>query len=483
MYKTPGVYIAEHDAFPNGIVSVPTAVPAFIGYTLKATSPDGADLTRTPFRISSTRDFEAAFGAPPPEQVAIDVEHHVDQRGATRAVHVTWTTTPALPSCVLPYAIQHYFANGGGPCLIHSLGAPHAPNLLDFTNAITALEAQAEPTLLVFPDAVHLAPADYAALVTAALASAGHKQDRFVIADVPEVSHDLTAIAADFRAQIAAVNASDRRFGAAYLPYLETTIPLHTTAQSVTISAFTTVVLDGKSGVVDRMPVREIAGQRMADIPADAPSYDANVQQAITAFLAQARVTLPPSAAMAGVYAMVDATRGVWKAPANVSLSSVRRPTRAMTAEQQAELNVNVTQGLSINAIREFAGQGIVVWGARTLDGNSNDWRYVSVRRFITCVEQSIALGLKAMAFERNDAATWALVETMISSFLSNLWRSGALSGATAREAFAVHVGLGRTMTALDVAVGRLRVEVMLAVVRPAEFHVITIEQMVVGVP
>jgi phage tail sheath protein FI len=481
MTHTPGIYIAEQDAFPNRIVGVPTAVPAFIGYTEKATSPDGTDVTRTPVRITSLTEYEQHFGAAPPQQVSIDVEHHVDQTGATRGVHVTWTTPHGAPSCVLPYALQLFFANGGGPCLIYSLGAPTTPTLHDFTSAVTALEASPEPTLLLFPDAVDLAPADYAALVTAALASAGRTQDRFIIADVPETSSDLASLASDFRASLVTVNPSDRKYGAAYLPYLETAIPLHTTAESVTINAFTTVVLDGKGAISARSPVPEMSHRRLADIAATTPSYCANIQLAITNFLAEATVTLPPSAAIAGVYSMMDATRGVWKAPANVSLTAVRKPTIAMTTAQQGELNVDVTHGFSLNAIREFIGQGTLVWGARTLDGNSSDWRYVSVRRFVTFVEQSIKLGLQALVFERNEAATWTSVDLMISNFLTGLWRSGALAGSTARDAFSVQVGLGSTMTAQDVAEGRMRVTVLLAVVRPAEFHVITLEQMMVG--
>ena len=479
----PGTYIEEADPRRNTIVGAPTAVPAFIGYTEKAISPEGADLTCTPVRVNSMLEYEAAFGSTPPERVSIDVEHHVDHTGRTKAVHVAWTTAPTVPACLLPYALSLFFANGGGPCLIYALGPPSTPALHDFTSAFTALEASTDPTLLVFPDAVQLNPADYGAVVAAALASAHGRQDRFVIADVPESSTDVAVVAAEFRDQMAAFDASDRKFGAAYMPFVETTIPLRTAATTVTVHTFTTVVLDAKGSTSKRTPVPEIAGRLLADIPANVPSYDTHVQQAITAFLAQARVTLPPSAAIAGVSAMVDATRGVWKAPANVSLSAVSKPTLAMTAAQQADLNVDVSQGLSINAIREFAGQGTLVWGARTLDGNSSDWRYVSVRRFITFVEQSIMPALSRLAFERNDAGTWTMVEMMITNFLTTLWRSGALAGATQREAFAVHVGLGRTMTAQDLADGRLIVEVLLAVVRPAEFHVIRLEQMVVGTP
>src|SRR3546814_8118158 len=91
---------------------------------------------------------------------------------------------------------------------------------------------------------------------------------------------------------------------------------------------------------------------------------------------------------MAGVYAAIDATRGVWKSPANVSLKYVKKPAVDIDDENQKDLNVHTT-GKSVNAIRRFTGKGTLVWGARTLDGNSNEWRYVSVRRFFNRVEES----------------------------------------------------------------------------------------------
>ena len=108
---------------------------------------------------------------------------------------------------------------------------------------------------------------------------------------------------------------------------------------------------------------------------------------------------LPPGGAMAGVYTMVDNSRGVWKAPANVSLNAVLSPSINITHENQEDLNVDI-EGKSINAIRTFIGQGTLVWGARTLDGNSLDWRYISVRRMIIFLRESIKLAMKAYVFD-----------------------------------------------------------------------------------
>ena len=147
--------------------------------------------------------------------------------------------------------------------------------------------------------------------------------------------------------------------------------------------------------------------------------------------MAVERVVLPPSAAVAGVYARVDRERGVWKAPANVSLSSVIGPVSKITHDEQAGLNVDPTAGKSINAIREFTGKGTLIWGARTLAGNDNEWRYVSVRRLFNMIEESTKKATSFAVFEPNDATTWLKVKGMIEAYLYGLWERGALAGPT----------------------------------------------------
>ncbi|MCA8927699.1 MAG: phage tail sheath family protein [Alphaproteobacteria bacterium] len=185
---------------------------------------------------------------------------------------------------------------------------------------------------------------------------------------------------------------------------------------------------------------------------------------------------IPPAAAMVGIYTMVDATRGVWKAPANVSLASVVSPTVNISNAEQEDLNVT-PMGKSINAIRPFIGEGVLVWGARTLDGNSLDWRYINVRRTMIMIEESVRLAAKAYVFEPNTANTWITIKAMIANFLTGIWKAGGLAGAVPEDAFSVHVGLGETMTANDILEGILRVTVLLAPTRPAEFIEITFQQ------
>jgi uncharacterized protein len=217
-------------------------------------------------------------------------------------------------------------------------------------------------------------------------------------------------------------------------------------------------------------------------VPLPAPPGDtlASIAKTETALYAAARtaldaqrVVLPPSAAVAGIYARVDREQGVWKAPGNVGVLAVLGPVSKITDADQDNLNVDPTAGKSINAIRAFTGKGTLVWGARTLAGNDNEWRYVSVRRLFITIEESTRKATAFAIFEPNDATTWLKVKAMIESYLYGLWERGALAGAKPEAAYFVRVGLGTTMTPQDVLEGRMVVEIGVAAVRPAEFIIL----------
>ncbi|UUC47351.1 phage tail sheath C-terminal domain-containing protein [Flavobacterium cerinum] len=123
--------------------------------------------------------------------------------------------------------------------------------------------------------------------------------------------------------------------------------------------------------------------------------------------------------------------------------------------------------------MRTFTGRGTLVWGARTLDGNSNEWRYISVRRFFNMVEESVKKATERFVFDSNDARTWVRVKAMIENFLNQQWMSGALAGSTPEQAYYVSVGLNETMSAQDILEGRMIIEIGMAAVRPAEFIVL----------
>lgn len=209
----------------------------------------------------------------------------------------------------------------------------------------------------------------------------------------------------------------------------------------------------------------ELNGRFLGDIT----NFDNAIYNRIKLEIANLPLVLPPSSAIAGIYARIDNDRGVWKAPANANLNYVIKPKVVVSNEDQEDMNEH-SSGKSVNAIRKFAGRGIVVWGARTLAGNDNEWRYINVRRFFIFVEESVKKASERFVFEPNDANTWIKVRAMIENFLALQWRAGALAGATTDQAYYVRVGLGQTMSALDILEGRMIVEIGMAVVRPAEF-------------
>lgn len=205
----------------------------------------------------------------------------------------------------------------------------------------------------------------------------------------------------------------------------------------------------------------------------DVEAIDSATYNKIKAEINRVKVVLPPSSLVAGIYAKVDSNIGVWKAPANISLNYVVKPTVKITNDMQDRLNVDTIAGKSINAIRSFTGKGTLIWGARTLAGNDNEWRFISVRRFFNMVEESVKNATQQFVFDANDANTWVKVRAMIENFLILQWRAGALAGAKPEHAFYVRVGLGQTMTAMDILEGKMNVEIGMAVVRPAEFIIL----------
>lgn len=181
-------------------------------------------------------------------------------------------------------------------------------------------------------------------------------------------------------------------------------------------------------------------------------------------------IYIPPSASMAGVYSRTDVTRGVHKAPAN---EVVRGTTGLYVQYNNGEQDILNPRG--VNLIRAFTGQGIRVWGARTLSSNGL-WKYVNVRRLFIYVEESIKRNTNWVVFEPNDQPLWDRVHRTIDNFLTTTWRSGALQGGSPAEAFYVNIGR-TTMTQDDIDNGRLICEIGIAPVKPAEFVIFRLTQ------
>lgn len=455
--KTPGVFVEKIPKEPESVDQVETGIPAFIGYTEIHLDDEGNVIP--PTRVTSFLDFEQKFGGPD-KRVKIQVD------GAGIEV-VSGSVAPFGLVHVLYYSVKMFFENGGGPCYIVTagtfpvFGAPTQVNNADLILALTKLENEDEPTLIVIPESINLGSAvESGELFKAALTQCAKLQDRFTIIDTYPAA-TLNDEINTFRDNIGTDNL---KYGAAYYPRLQTTLPFQIDAENNDSIIVTNLV----TATEDTLTNHLVTGAELAgDL-----TIEEEIKITIASELSGLTVELPPSGAISGVYATVDRTRGVWKAPANVSLNSVSSPLVKLTNSEQANLNVTTT-GKSVNAIRGFTGKGIMVWGARTLAGNDNEWRYVPVRRLFIFAEESIQKATEFVVFDSNDANTWLRVRLLVENFLIALWKQGALAGGTPGEAFFVNVGLGETMTSSDVLEGRLIIEIGMAAVRPAEFIIL----------
>ncbi len=471
--RMPGVYLDERSAFPAIIEAVGTTTAAFVGF---APVPD--DKMRKAIPVASLAEFHKEFGSPAPQAMSVRVERKLRPDGTFAGNQVSWDgTRPEAPPTYLHHALAQ--VDGGGPwrAVVYVVGdgvASAGPEA--FEAAFAALEAETDVSLLVFPDALRLSHADYGRVVAAALASCGRRGDRFAIVDVPDAvpgkTDSVAAVTSVFRDRLAAAP-EELRHGAVYFPYLRTRLPLVSEDASITLAALT-----GSQTPEAMARDRALEGRTLEE--GGLSGQDPQLYRDIRAFVATATATLPASPAVAELYARTDRTRGVWKAPAADTLTWTEGPAVAVSDAVQEGLIMDPTGGKSVNAIRVIPGRGgTQVWGARTLAGTDSEWRYVNVRRLMICVEQSLQRGLQTLVFEPNDAATWTVARSMVETFLSGLWRNGALQGTRQEEGFYVRLGQHVTMTAEDVLAGRMIVEVGLAAVRPAEFIVLRIEQRV----
>ena len=543
--QTPGVYTVDDNMSPTSIIGVPTAVPAFVGYSEKAEVAGKSALMQA-IRIASLADYEAAFGAGyrplfgleevtgkdlAPTDYDVDVLDVDAKPPITRYYKITDDTSSGTPPVVtrlprfhLYNSVQLFYANGGGECFVVSVGSYQtAGGAIDgalLEQGLAVLGEVPGPTMVAIPDAVLLTPdvgkppwqgpEAYWDLCNKMIGQAATLQDRVAILDVygGQLVDDKTTFEEVIDTFQNGIDASSPSYGVSYFPFLETTL-IGAGAidyQSIASNAFATLRqvltwqnqhLNGADAVTQQAIADEIAAMQpltpsqggRAVVAADGGSESvAALNQKLVAalpllasvekiLLQKARV-VPPSGALAGVIAANDASQGVWTAPANLDLQSVVAPTFQLDTAQQGALNSPVN-GRAIDPIRQLPEGGALVWGARTLDGNSQDFRYVQVRRTLIYIEQSIKGGLLSFVFAANDGKTWTAVVSMVSSFLTTLWQQGGLVGNSASQAFSVQCGLGSTMTQQDIIDGYLRVQVLVSPSRPAEFIVLDFLQQV----
>lgn len=572
---TPGVSVEEITKLPYSIALVDTAIPTFIGYT--ELIPEGYNINdneNKKLKISSLLEYEDKFGYAKKESIQLK------DNGVT-------LVEPDV-QFLMYYSLQMYFANGGGPCYIISVGTYDSTStgvqlssLKNGLDKIETLKAIKDPILIVFPDAVSLIEPNFYDLYNYTIGKLETK-NRFAILDTyygnsTTSSNNLNTIG-NFRAEVDSTN-----HAATYFPHLKTILN-YTFDESVTAITHTglqqagqdsAVFYAGEIAALDEL--KSLASEEISSISANASvladlldqaiviaeevnetadettGQPGDAKEALTDAINEAKivlnaihagiiddfampdnfsgdepifsgefkalkdailnvkdekgdadgitlknlessnsllyneikeaiksskVVLPPSSAMAGVYGRVDSVRGVWKAPANVSLHYVIAPTEKVSEQEQADLNIHAT-GKSINAIRTFTGKGTLVWGARTLDGKDkkeddtdNEWKYVHVRRYYDMIEQSISQALVKFIDEPNIPYTWLRAKTMIENFLNQQWMDGALMGSTTKEAYEVKV-YGSKDPITENITDTMIVEIKIALVRPAEFIIL----------
>ncbi|MCA6220843.1 phage tail sheath family protein [Photorhabdus antumapuensis] len=423
-YATPGVYIEEDASLALSISTSPTAIPVFIGKFFKK---DGSQPKKwSCIKITSWLDFISQFSLSPTVSVTATSKGDGPQKNYTYAATVTATSVSA-------FAIQHYFNNGGGVCYLLPLVKTEQDALATLPELI---EKQQEITLLVCPETDKTLKQKVYDAVNSLLQQ---KVGYFLIADStdgenkPTTQPDKTAV---------------------YYPDLVTSFTYSKPADAhITLSGY-----DGAT--------------TLDNLKTTSSGEYTNAKKAVDDVLKTTKITLPPSAAVAGVYAATDASRGVWKAPANVALNNAK-PSEPITNDKQGTMNQ-----AGINAIRHFTGKGTLIWGARTLDQTDN-WRYIPVRRLFNTAERDIKRAMRFAVFEPNSQPTWKRVQAAIDNYLYQLWQQGALAGNKPQEAYFVQIGKDITMSESDIQQGKMIVKIGMAAVRPAEFIILQFSQYV----
>ncbi len=334
---------------------------------------------------------------------------------------------------VLARAVFGFFHNGGSRCYVLNVGTGGSiAGDASKRTGITALETVDEAKIITAPGYCDIA--SYEALIS----HCEKMGDRFAILDAPE-NVDNT----DLLKKVGTVTVSGK----------------------------------GKSADPDQDPAKEKKSPP-SGLRARESNYAAYYFPWIVGrdpFHPTDLVNIPPSGHRAGVYARTDAARGVHKAPANEPIRGALGLTYKVARDEQGGLN-----RAGVNCIRFFPDAGIRVWGARTLGGDSSEWKYINVRRLFNMIEESIGAGTRWTVFEVNDVITWKAIERDIRAFLTLLWRDGALKGETPEQAFFVKCD-AETNPPEVIDAGRLITEIGVAPVKPAEFIIFRIGQWVGG--
>ncbi|GHG04574.1 phage tail sheath family protein [Streptomyces hydrogenans] len=418
--KVPGVYVTEMSSGVRMIVGVGTSTPAFLGYTKPSAKdvPDGANAPfseaerQVPRQISSWREFVFRYSMEGLSEELVEAKDPVERRTLERCL-------------ALAEAVYGFFANGGTTCYVVGFTHPQ--------NAVSVQDLN------------------------------GDEESRTGLAglkSVPEVSMVAVPSLWDMTTDASSEAAPDHAEGAARMA----AVVKHCTEQRDRLA-----ILDVPPGQ-DPGQVKTFTEKLAAPDTDDAAFTTLYYPWVKVPGVDGQERTVPPSGHMAGIWARTDTERGVFKAPANQNLRGVTELLTVLTDDQHGELN---TEG--VNCLRSFPDRGLLVWGARTRS-SSRDWKYLNVRRLVSCLGDSIQQATTWAVFEPNDETLWKSLRQSITSFLTDQWRQGALQGRTPDEAFYV-ICDETNNKAETIADGKVICDIGVAPVRPAEFVQFTITQ------
>ncbi|MFN8395505.1 MAG: phage tail sheath C-terminal domain-containing protein [Bacteroidia bacterium] len=445
----PGVVVEEKRSLGKAATPANTSIPLFIGHTERGSTE--------PRRIRSMEEYEVHFGkAHPFIQIALN-------GGALHPL-----SNVIHPTHTLYYALQLFFANGGEVCWVASVGG-YLPNVdqmpplqapVDYTKLVPKISVQAaldaslsieEISLVCVPE-VPCIPNDKAAVrgdvINAVMTHCGTLGSRFAIVDEYARAGDDIA---SFRNL---VQNSFMSYGAAYYPQVGYGLGVPDSAVIVMEQS-----LFGATGI----NLDKALAEGQTNVTAQATTIRNTASRLFNLYVGTC-------GAVAAQYGVTDRNRGVWKAPAGMTLAGCTKPFIGWQAYDDGPLYDGSGNGKDVNRIRLAGNYGAQVWGARTLAGNDLDYRYIPVRRLMTYIGQTLKRSTSYAVFQANNANTWTELRNMCEGLLNDLWRQGALMGAKPSEAYQVRIGLGQSMNADDVLQGRLKIMIAVAPVRPAEF-------------
>lgn len=422
-YLTPGVYVEEIKGGTQPIEGVGTSTAGFVGTGGRTDVPVGE-----PIAVSNWSQYVTDFLG----------------------------TGPMTP---LSHAVNGFFVNGGQRCYVMDVGDDSALAGTARRPGLSALEEIDEIAIVAAPG--FTGPAAYEAV----LAHCEKMRDRVAILDTPRDVPNIMDLT-----MVATLDAG---------PDPGDSPP----ADAAPVGPGGAAPVGGgpsggaAAGLSAAAPARRTGGRAVPSAPRSSSRGTLYYPWLkVTDLVTREVVSVPPSGHVAGIWARTDALRGVHKAPANEPVRGALGLQRRVTPAEQGELN-----SAGVNVLRFFTGQGIRVWGARTLARDSEpEWRYLNVRRLFSMVEESIIRGTSWIVFEPNDRPLWNMIRRDVSAFCTRLWRDGALVGRTPSEAF--FVKCDKETNPDDVVdAGQVVAIVGMAPVKPAEFIVFKVCQFAGG--